>query len=57
MFEGDLDHGELEIGQVSALITETTTAAEIVRKLVKEFNETLERLQHLELSPSRENRI
>ena len=40
MFEGDLDEGELEIGQVSGLIHDIKPAAEIVRTLVKEFKET-----------------
>ncbi|MBT8186310.1 MAG: nitronate monooxygenase [Croceitalea sp.] len=37
MFEGDLKEGELEIGQVSALINEIKPAAEIMAGLVKEF--------------------
>ncbi|NNL09673.1 MAG: nitronate monooxygenase, partial [Croceitalea sp.] len=37
MFEGDLEEGELEIGQVSALINEIKPAAEIMAGLVKEF--------------------
>jgi enoyl-[acyl-carrier protein] reductase II len=41
MFEGDLDEGELEIGQVSALLDEVLPAGEIVRRLWKEFNEAL----------------
>ena len=40
MFEGDLNEGELEIGQVSGLINDIKPAAEIVRTLVKEFKET-----------------
>ena len=40
MFEGDLEEGELEIGQVSGLIHDIKPAAEIVRTLVKEFKET-----------------
>jgi len=38
MFEGDLDEGELEIGQISALINEVKPAAEIVREIIDEFN-------------------
>lgn len=34
MFEGDLDAGELEIGQVSSLIDEVKPAGEIVAELV-----------------------
>ncbi len=44
MFEGDLQNGELEIGQVSAGIREITTAGEVVREIVGEYNETLRNL-------------
>lgn len=37
MFEGDLEEGELEIGQVSALIREIKPAAEIVHELWNDF--------------------
>ena len=37
MFEGDLDDGELEIGQVSALLDRILPAGEIVKNLWKEF--------------------
>ncbi len=39
MFEGDLDEGELEIGQSSALIDDILPAKKIVEGLWKEFNE------------------
>jgi enoyl-[acyl-carrier protein] reductase II len=39
MFEGDLDNGELEIGQIAGLIHEIKPAAEIVKEIVNEFNE------------------
>jgi enoyl-[acyl-carrier protein] reductase II len=38
MFEGDLQEGELEIGQVSALMREIKPAAEIVNEIWNEFN-------------------
>jgi enoyl-[acyl-carrier protein] reductase II len=41
MFEGDLDEGELEIGQVSALIKEILPAEKIVRILWQEFEAAL----------------
>ncbi len=41
MFYGDIDEGELEIGQVSALINEIKPAAEIVKELWLQFNEAL----------------
>lgn len=37
MFEGDLEEGELEIGQVSALIHDIKPAGQIVADMVKEF--------------------
>jgi enoyl-[acyl-carrier protein] reductase II len=37
MFEGDMDEGELEIGQVSALIKEILPTNEIIRNLITEF--------------------
>lgn len=38
MFEGNLDEGELEIGQVAALISEIKTAAAIIDDIINEFN-------------------
>ena len=40
MFEGDLDAGELEIGQVSTLIKKIMPAAEIVQEIWKDFETT-----------------
>jgi enoyl-[acyl-carrier protein] reductase II len=37
MFEGDLEEGELEIGQVSALVNDIQPAADIVKQTWKEF--------------------
>ncbi len=39
MFEGDLTEGELEIGQVSAIINEIKPAAQIVEDMMREFNQ------------------
>jgi enoyl-[acyl-carrier protein] reductase II len=41
MFEGDMEAGELEIGQVSALIKEIKPAAEIVKELYQEYSDAL----------------
>lgn len=38
MFEGDLEEGELEIGQISGLIHEIKPAADIVREIISEFD-------------------
>lgn len=41
MFEGDMDEGELEIGQISGLIKEIKPAAEVVQEIMNEFNKTI----------------
>jgi enoyl-[acyl-carrier protein] reductase II len=41
MFEGDLEEGELEIGQVSSVLDSILPAQEIVKKVREEFNEAL----------------
>jgi enoyl-[acyl-carrier protein] reductase II len=38
MFEGNLDDGELEIGQAAALIDHVKPAGEIIREIMEEFN-------------------
>nr|WP_297787650.1 nitronate monooxygenase [uncultured Allomuricauda sp.] len=38
MFEGDMEEGELEIGQVSGLIHNITPAADIVKEFMAEFH-------------------
>ncbi|MEM7486684.1 MAG: nitronate monooxygenase, partial [Bacteroidota bacterium] len=45
MFEGDLNEGELEIGQVSGLIHEIKPAATIVEDLMTEFNKGIEEVK------------
>lgn len=41
IFEGDLDEGQLEIGQVSACIDDLPTVAELMERLVHEYREAL----------------
>lgn len=48
MYEGDLTEGELEIGQISASINDIKPAAVIVKEMMQEFNETLNRLKTLQ---------
>jgi len=45
MFEGELDEGELEIGQLSAHITALKPAAEIVTEIIAEYNATVNNLR------------
>lgn len=42
MFEGDLDEGELEIGQVSAAIHDLPNAGSVVREMVESCRKTLQ---------------
>ena len=42
MFEGDMENGELEIGQVSALIKNIIPAADIVKEIWTEFEDALQ---------------
>jgi enoyl-[acyl-carrier protein] reductase II len=52
MFEGDMKEGELEIGQVSALIEKIKPAAEIVNEIWKDFSIGVEHLKALPLNRS-----
>ncbi len=47
MFEGDLEEGELEIGQNAALINEIKPAADIVNEIVSEFMAANESLHNI----------
>ncbi len=47
MFEGDMDEGELEIGQVSAAIDKITPAGEIVKEVWNEFLDAKRRISAL----------
>ncbi|MHB8258764.1 MAG: NAD(P)H-dependent flavin oxidoreductase [Bacteroidia bacterium] len=49
MFEGDLEEGELEIGQVGGGITQIKPAAQIVEELMQECKETLASIKLLEV--------
>ena len=47
MFEGDIENGELEIGQIASLINEIPTAKEIIDDFVEEYNGALESISKL----------
>jgi len=47
MFEGDLEDGELEIGQIAGLIHDVKSVAEIVADMVKEFDEAKQNVDSL----------
>jgi len=44
MFEGDMDEGELEIGQVSAQISKIKPAAHILQEIISEFNTSVKEI-------------
>jgi len=50
MFEGDLENGELEIGQVSAMLNEIKPASQILDEIWRDFINQKNRLSHLKLS-------
>ena len=45
MFEGDLEDGELEIGQISGYINEIKPAADIVVEIIEEYSSALQKLR------------
>lgn len=47
MFEGDLEHGELEVGQVSSMIRTIQPAGDVVREIWQEYQHELNNLQRL----------
>ncbi|MFP4845598.1 NAD(P)H-dependent flavin oxidoreductase [Winogradskyella sp. PE311] len=47
MFEGDLDDGELEIGQIAGLIHDVKPVAEIVADMVKEYEDAKKNINSL----------
>ncbi len=49
MFEGDLEEGELEIGQVSGLIHDIKPAADIIEDMITEFKATHNRMDQVSI--------
>jgi len=47
MFEGDMENGELEIGQVSAMLKEIKPAAQILEEIWQEYTIGLKRFGDL----------
>jgi enoyl-[acyl-carrier protein] reductase II len=50
MFEGDLEQGELEIGQVSGRINSILPAAQIVEEIIAEYHRAVDRLKNMHSS-------
>lgn len=51
MFEGDLEEGELEIGQVSGLIHEIKPAGAIIEEFMEEFSEACKEVASCQIQP------
>jgi enoyl-[acyl-carrier protein] reductase II len=49
IFEGDLDEGELEIGQVASMISKVQPVSEIMENIIKEYHFALNKLQNSSL--------
>lgn len=47
IFEGDLEHGELEIGQIASTIKEVKPVAQIMHELITDFHSTQSRIATL----------
>ena len=50
MFEGDLEDGELEIGQISALIDSVLPVADIVKNIVNEYKLAVKEINYKSLN-------
>ena len=47
IFEGDMDNGELEIGQIASVIDRAMPAAEMVREIISGSNAAVKRLENM----------
>ena len=45
IFEGDLQEGELEIGQVASLFREMQTVSEVMKEIMEDFRKGMEKIQ------------
>lgn len=45
IFEGNLQEGELEIGQVASLFRETQTVADVMKEIIDDFRKEMEKIQ------------
>jgi len=50
MFEGDMDEGELEIGQIAAAIKEIQPVSEIVKEIMDEFHVAVKEMANYDIA-------
>ena len=51
IFEGDITHGELEIGQIASMLNQEESVADIIADIIKEYNDCLLNCQNSPLLP------
>ena len=44
IFDGDLENGELEIGQIASSIKDIDSSADIIKRIIEEFEEAKEKV-------------
>ena len=49
MFEGDLEEGELEIGQIAGLINKIDTVDVVITEIIDEYNSLLNNFDSLRI--------
>ena len=49
IFEGNLEEGELEIGQIASLFREEQSVEEVMQELISDFHAGIERISKLNL--------
>ena len=50
IFYGDIDNGEIEAGQIAGLIQDIPSVSEVFERLIKEYKDTLNRLNNFDFS-------
>ncbi len=50
IFDGDIDNGEIEAGQIAGLIQDIPTVSEVFERLIKEYKHTLNRLNNFDFT-------
>ena len=57
IFEGDLEEGELEIGQIASHIKQIVPAAQVVEEMVEQYNRTIQNLSRQAIQPTSDKTI
>jgi enoyl-[acyl-carrier protein] reductase II len=49
MYEGDIQNGELEIGQVSGMINSISSVNQVIEEIIREFNQVSSKMSGIKL--------